>query len=165
MNLVLTLLSCWDYFSVWPLCCTFQWKTFLFYYYSFPSFCQECPVGTYKNVDGSDARLCTPCSVDLLPRRAEFIYVRGTLMIVILFLIVESLLFHSNFCYWAFISQKDAHLLQEGWLIHHVPINAYLKNMGCRIAILLLRSFCIPLGGPGLLQFYCLAFWCFWVYY
>ncbi|XP_021813378.1 uncharacterized protein LOC110756280 isoform X1 [Prunus avium] len=41
------------------------------------TFCKECPVGTFKNVDGSDAHLCTPCSVDLLPSRAEFIYVRG----------------------------------------------------------------------------------------
>ncbi|KAM5573238.1 hypothetical protein ABKV19_012995 [Rosa sericea] len=41
------------------------------------TFCKECPVGTYKNVEGSDAHLCIPCSVDLLPRRAEFIYVRG----------------------------------------------------------------------------------------
>lgn len=38
---------------------------------------QECPVGTYKNVEGSDASLCTPCSLDLLPNRANFIYVRG----------------------------------------------------------------------------------------
>ncbi|OWM88309.1 hypothetical protein CDL15_Pgr003721 [Punica granatum] len=41
------------------------------------TFCKECPVGTYKNVDGSDASLCTPCSLDLLPRRAYYIYVRG----------------------------------------------------------------------------------------
>ncbi|ONI06251.1 hypothetical protein PRUPE_5G049600 [Prunus persica] len=41
------------------------------------TFCKECPVGTFKNVDGSDAHLCIPCSVDLLPSRAEFIYVRG----------------------------------------------------------------------------------------
>ncbi|KAF7810029.1 uncharacterized protein G2W53_036772 [Senna tora] len=40
-------------------------------------FCKECPVGTYKDVDGSDEHLCTPCSLDLLPNRANFIYVRG----------------------------------------------------------------------------------------
>lgn len=38
---------------------------------------QECPVGTYKDVDGSDAHLCIPCPLDLLPNRANFIYKRG----------------------------------------------------------------------------------------
>lgn len=28
-------------------------------------------------MDGSDESLCTPCPLDLLPRRANFIYVRG----------------------------------------------------------------------------------------
>ncbi|KAF8380635.1 hypothetical protein HHK36_028124 [Tetracentron sinense] len=41
------------------------------------TFCNECPVGTYKDVDGSDACLCTPCSLEFLPHRADFIYVRG----------------------------------------------------------------------------------------
>nr|XP_048319674.1 uncharacterized protein LOC107405408 [Ziziphus jujuba var. spinosa] len=41
------------------------------------TFCKECPIATYKNVDGSDSNLCIPCSLDLLPSRAEFIYVRG----------------------------------------------------------------------------------------
>ncbi|TQD76240.1 hypothetical protein C1H46_038219 [Malus baccata] len=41
------------------------------------TFCKECPVGSFKNVDGSNSHLCTPCSVDLLPSRSEFIYVRG----------------------------------------------------------------------------------------
>ncbi|XP_010919832.1 uncharacterized protein [Elaeis guineensis] len=41
------------------------------------TFCNECPVGTYKNVVGSDSSLCTPCSLDILPHRADFIYVRG----------------------------------------------------------------------------------------
>lgn len=40
---------------------------------------QECPIGTYKDVGGSDERLCTPCSLDLLPNRANFIYVRGNI--------------------------------------------------------------------------------------
>ncbi|KAL1354456.1 uncharacterized protein [Arachis hypogaea] len=40
-------------------------------------FCEECPVGTYKDVDGSDEFLCTPCPLDLLPNRANYIYVRG----------------------------------------------------------------------------------------
>ncbi|KAE8651460.1 hypothetical protein Csa_001417 [Cucumis sativus] len=41
------------------------------------TFCEECPVGTYKDVEGSDANLCFPCSLDLLPSRANFIYRRG----------------------------------------------------------------------------------------
>ncbi|KAJ8755136.1 hypothetical protein K2173_018934 [Erythroxylum novogranatense] len=40
-------------------------------------FCQECPVGTYKDTDGSDKNLCTPCLLELLPSRANFVYVRG----------------------------------------------------------------------------------------
>ncbi|XP_057969132.1 uncharacterized protein LOC131158347 [Malania oleifera] len=39
-------------------------------------FCQECPVGTYKNVSGSDRALCQTCPYEL-PRRAVFIAVRG----------------------------------------------------------------------------------------
>lgn len=38
---------------------------------------QECPVGTYKDTEGSGENLCTPCSFDSIPTRAEFIYVRG----------------------------------------------------------------------------------------
>ncbi|PON48406.1 MraZ [Trema orientale] len=41
------------------------------------TFCRECPIGTYKDTDGSDANLCVPCPIDLLPSRAEFIYMRG----------------------------------------------------------------------------------------
>ncbi|XP_028772845.1 uncharacterized protein LOC114729995 isoform X1 [Neltuma alba] len=41
------------------------------------TFCKECPIGTYKDVDGSDANLCIPCPIDLLPNRANFIYLRG----------------------------------------------------------------------------------------
>ncbi|CAM6085481.1 unnamed protein product [Calypogeia fissa] len=40
-------------------------------------FCEECPVGTYKNVTGSDSSLCKPCTLSDRPRRAVFIYVRG----------------------------------------------------------------------------------------
>lgn len=39
---------------------------------------QECPIGTYKDVEGSNASLCTPCPLELLPSRASFVYVRGT---------------------------------------------------------------------------------------
>ncbi|KAI3792745.1 hypothetical protein L2E82_06633 [Cichorium intybus] len=41
------------------------------------TFCEECPVGTYKNVTGSDKELCLECPPDELPHRAFFIYVRG----------------------------------------------------------------------------------------
>ncbi|KAF8379153.1 hypothetical protein HHK36_028582 [Tetracentron sinense] len=41
------------------------------------TYCNECPVGTYKDVDGSDEFLCTPCSLEFLPHRADYIYVRG----------------------------------------------------------------------------------------
>ncbi|KAK7406343.1 hypothetical protein VNO78_07966 [Psophocarpus tetragonolobus] len=40
-------------------------------------FCEECPIGTYKDVEGSDEHLCFPCPLDLLPNRANFIYKRG----------------------------------------------------------------------------------------
>ncbi|KAF5729667.1 hypothetical protein HS088_TW20G00031 [Tripterygium wilfordii] len=40
-------------------------------------FCMECPVGTYKDVDGSDPNLCTSCPLERLPNRAYYIYVRG----------------------------------------------------------------------------------------
>ncbi|OMO91688.1 hypothetical protein CCACVL1_07052 [Corchorus capsularis] len=41
------------------------------------TFCRECPVGTYKDSEGSDEDLCTPCPLELLPNRANYIYVRG----------------------------------------------------------------------------------------
>ncbi|KAL4590948.1 hypothetical protein LXL04_003895 [Taraxacum kok-saghyz] len=41
------------------------------------TFCEECPVGTYKDVEGSDDDLCSPCSLEKLPRRAYFVHVRG----------------------------------------------------------------------------------------
>uniref|UniRef100_A0A6N2L0R8 DUF8003 domain-containing protein n=4 Tax=Salix TaxID=40685 RepID=A0A6N2L0R8_SALVM len=40
-------------------------------------FCEECPVGTYKNVTGSNRVLCQSCPADDLPRRAAYIAVRG----------------------------------------------------------------------------------------
>ncbi|XP_030530685.2 uncharacterized protein LOC115741106 [Rhodamnia argentea] len=40
-------------------------------------FCVECPAGTYKNVTGSDRSLCHHCPANELPRRAEYIAVRG----------------------------------------------------------------------------------------
>ncbi|KAH6818003.1 MraZ [Perilla frutescens var. frutescens] len=41
------------------------------------TFCTECPVGTYKDDEGSDPSLCKPCSLERLPTRAKFVYVRG----------------------------------------------------------------------------------------
>ncbi|KAH7687489.1 Growth factor receptor cysteine-rich domain-containing protein [Dioscorea alata] len=41
------------------------------------TFCEECPVGTYKDTVGSNASLCIPCSLESIPTRADFIYVRG----------------------------------------------------------------------------------------
>ncbi|XP_042488312.1 uncharacterized protein LOC122068501 isoform X1 [Macadamia integrifolia] len=41
------------------------------------TFCNECPVGTYKDIYGSEAFLCTSCPLEYLPQRAEFVYVRG----------------------------------------------------------------------------------------
>ncbi|XP_039057297.1 uncharacterized protein LOC120200561 isoform X2 [Hibiscus syriacus] len=38
------------------------------------TFCRECPIGTYKDVDGSDEELCIPCPLELLPNRANFIH-------------------------------------------------------------------------------------------
>lgn len=41
---------------------------------------QECPVGTYKNVTGSDRALCFPCPSNELPHRGVYLSVRGTFM-------------------------------------------------------------------------------------
>ncbi|GAA0160631.1 transmembrane signal receptor [Lithospermum erythrorhizon] len=43
----------------------------------FGIFCQECPMGTYKNVTGSARELCRECPSLDLPRRAIYIAVRG----------------------------------------------------------------------------------------
>ncbi|KAH9762728.1 Ephrin type-B receptor [Citrus sinensis] len=40
-------------------------------------FCEECPVGTFKNVSGSDRALCRNCSSNELPHRALYIPIRG----------------------------------------------------------------------------------------
>ncbi|XP_020215510.1 uncharacterized protein LOC109799381 isoform X2 [Cajanus cajan] len=40
-------------------------------------FCEECPVGTYKNVSGSDIALCHDCPPNELPHRAIYTSVRG----------------------------------------------------------------------------------------
>nr|XP_043627763.1 uncharacterized protein LOC122599331 isoform X2 [Erigeron canadensis] len=41
------------------------------------TFCEECPLGTYKNVSGSDISLCFQCPPDELPHRALYVAVRG----------------------------------------------------------------------------------------
>ncbi|KAL8209856.1 hypothetical protein R6Q57_006588 [Mikania cordata] len=43
----------------------------------FGIFCEECPLGTYKNVTGSDRSLCFQCPTDELPHRALYVPVRG----------------------------------------------------------------------------------------
>ncbi|CAH9131244.1 unnamed protein product [Cuscuta epithymum] len=40
-------------------------------------FCQECPIGTYKNESGSDRSLCRKCKSHELPQRATYVLVRG----------------------------------------------------------------------------------------
>ncbi|XP_062097852.1 uncharacterized protein LOC133803757 [Humulus lupulus] len=40
-------------------------------------FCEECPVGTYKNASGSDRKLCHSCPAEELPSRAMYTSVRG----------------------------------------------------------------------------------------
>ncbi|CAN4084720.1 unnamed protein product [Withania somnifera] len=40
-------------------------------------FCQECPIGTYKNVSGSDRSLCSRCPSHELPHRAVYVAIRG----------------------------------------------------------------------------------------
>ncbi|GMH23780.1 hypothetical protein Nepgr_025623 [Nepenthes gracilis] len=40
-------------------------------------FCEECPVGTFKNVTGSDEALCYSCPAFELPHRAIYVAVRG----------------------------------------------------------------------------------------
>ncbi|KAK9266622.1 hypothetical protein L1049_003574 [Liquidambar formosana] len=40
-------------------------------------FCEECPVGTFKNVSGSDRALCHNCPSYELPHRAIYIPIRG----------------------------------------------------------------------------------------
>ncbi|CAI0388569.1 unnamed protein product [Linum tenue] len=41
------------------------------------TFCEECPVGTFKVEEGSEESLCIPCSLKVPPGRAYFVYVRG----------------------------------------------------------------------------------------
>ncbi|XP_042401678.1 uncharacterized protein LOC121991725 [Zingiber officinale] len=40
-------------------------------------FCKECPLGTFKNITGSDKALCYPCPSNELPHRAVYTSVRG----------------------------------------------------------------------------------------
>ncbi|CAN0899997.1 hypothetical protein LINGRAHAP2_LOCUS20590, partial [Linum grandiflorum] len=40
-------------------------------------FCEECPMGTFKNVSGSDKALCYSCPYYELPTRAIYVTVRG----------------------------------------------------------------------------------------
>lgn len=40
-------------------------------------FCEECPIGTFKDTNGSDISLCQPCPPEELPHRGTYISVRG----------------------------------------------------------------------------------------
>ncbi|KAL0308544.1 UNVERIFIED_CONTAM: hypothetical protein Sradi_5796700 [Sesamum radiatum] len=40
-------------------------------------FCEECPLGTYKNMTGSNRTLCRDCLANELPSRAIYVAVRG----------------------------------------------------------------------------------------
>ncbi|KAE8735412.1 Gamma-glutamyltranspeptidase 3 [Hibiscus syriacus] len=40
-------------------------------------FCEECPLGTFKNVSGSDRLLCHKCPANELPSRGIYVNVRG----------------------------------------------------------------------------------------
>ncbi|WZZ02138.1 hypothetical protein YC2023_074466 [Brassica napus] len=94
------------------------------------TFCLECPIGTFKNVEGSDKRLCTPCPPEHLPSRAKFVYVRG----------VSS--------------------LQEELANLFVPINVYLTSIDYQTAIHLWKSLFIHLGGHFPLLFFYLSAHC-----
>ncbi|KAK6129455.1 hypothetical protein DH2020_036804 [Rehmannia glutinosa] len=48
------------------------------------TFCTECPVGTYKDDEGSDPNLCKPCSLERLPTRAKFVYVESPSQLVLI---------------------------------------------------------------------------------
>ncbi|KAG0455217.1 hypothetical protein HPP92_024509 [Vanilla planifolia] len=41
------------------------------------TFCKECPLGTYKNITGSDLSFCHQCPPEQLPHRAMYTSVRG----------------------------------------------------------------------------------------
>ena len=86
---------------------------------------QECPVGTYKDVDGSGVDLCIPCSMDLLPNRANFIYVRGIFDVAICFYMHNSLSLSDN-C-------DDPMQVELG--TSPVLINVFLTNIGCPTVI------------------------------
>ncbi|KAL8171635.1 hypothetical protein V2J09_023439 [Rumex salicifolius] len=43
----------------------------------FGIFCEECPLGTYKDATGSEKSLCRHCPTQELPRRAIYISIRG----------------------------------------------------------------------------------------
>ncbi|WCJ42610.1 hypothetical protein M5689_023407 [Euphorbia peplus] len=40
-------------------------------------FCEECPVGTFKNISGSDRAFCHDCPLHELPGRGRYVAVRG----------------------------------------------------------------------------------------
>ncbi|WZZ24029.1 hypothetical protein YC2023_007430 [Brassica napus] len=59
-------------------------------------YCEECPVGTYKNVTGSDKALCSLCPARDLPHRAVYITVRVLLLLLALVFSVARMKFISG---------------------------------------------------------------------
>ncbi|GAV62168.1 hypothetical protein CFOL_v3_05692 [Cephalotus follicularis] len=65
-------------------------------------FCEECPLGTFKNVSGSDSTLCHTCPSNALPRRAIYIGVRGGVTEIPCPYKCISDRYHMPYCYTAF---------------------------------------------------------------
>lgn len=115
---------------------------------------QECPVGTYKDAEGSDPSLCKPCPLERLPTRAKFVYVRGiaTVMLHLFHRLVSICLDLLLFA--------CANLLQVELPSQIVLINASLTNIGRQSATHLLRSCYIHLEDPGPLPLCCSVLSC-----
>ena len=109
---------------------------------------QECPIGTFKNVEGSDKRLCTPCPPEHLPSRAKFVYVRGILS-------YSALIFHSLIS----LLIVEAVNLQEELANLFVPTNVCLTSTDYQTAIHLWKISSIHLEGHFHVLFFCVVWW------
>ncbi|KAL6984707.1 hypothetical protein U1Q18_018089 [Sarracenia purpurea var. burkii] len=65
-------------------------------------FCQECPIGTFKNVSGSDRALCRDCPSHELPHRAVYVSIRGGVADIPCPYKCISERYHMPHCYTAF---------------------------------------------------------------
>ncbi|KAI4350761.1 hypothetical protein L6164_005182 [Bauhinia variegata] len=65
-------------------------------------FCEECPLGTFKNVSGSDRPLCRDCPLNELPHRARYVSVRGGVTDTPCPYKCISDRYHMPYCYTAF---------------------------------------------------------------